>query len=115
MRISMAIIWDQAPSKGSIEVVGGSLFGGAFIIGDGEFDSHTGDFGFTNKGVCHMVFAIDAKPCEPADLPTEIIVSNTGKPFRFKLSDVFRQDEGSKRMVELGVTVNVEINYLASL
>lgn len=115
MRIDMAIIWDHALPKGRIEVVNGTLFGGSFVIGVGEFDLATGGFAFTNKDLCHMFFAIDVEPCEVGAIPTDIVITDTDKPFQFKLADVLCTQDGSIRMADHGVTVNAEVNYLVSL
>ena len=115
MRIDLAIIWDHALPKGRVEVVGGTLFSGSFMIGVGNFNSEDGRFIFTNKNLCHTFMAIDVDHDEPEANLAEIHITETDKPFKFKLADVLRTEDGSMRIADRGVTVNAEINYLVSL
>jgi hypothetical protein len=115
MRIDMAIIWDNAPARGRIEVIGGTLINGSFMIGTGEYNQAEGRFCFTNTDLCHMFFAIDVKDSDTDAITTAIKITDTDNPFEYLLSDVFRQEESSLRIADCHVTVNAEINRLASL
>ena len=111
MRINLAIVWDEAPSAGRIELTGGKLFRGGILRGTGSYDD--GSFTFSDRGLCHMTFAVDAEETDSGELPTTISIADTERPFSFALSDVLRTGEMLIR--ECGVTVTAERDAWESL
>ena len=84
-RVKLAIMWDQAPEKGRVEVAGGTLVTGGINIGWGEYED--GVFSFSQRDACKIVFAIDTDKLDDDADPTTVRVTDTAHPLSFALRD----------------------------
>lgn len=112
MRVNITIDWNRAPGAGRFGTVNATVANGLICQGWGRYEPNTRQFTFTSvTEPCRMCFAIDV--LDGASAVAEMDM--TPQPFQFDVNSVLQKPEGTLRLDEIGVTIEAETDYWATL
>ena len=75
MRVNIAIIWENAPASGQIEIINGKLVSGGIHIGWGKYDN--GVFSFSERSRAKICFAVESENIDSGSQSAAVRVIET--------------------------------------